>query len=259
MDGEQLSLDLFPPPSFDSLLMQQRFDGIRVTISRRLKRGWYLKFHRIDKTTVLTIPHYLESAPQEIKEALLQWVLCACGRGKDRRKKKREIEHRIWNYIESIQAAPSRSRAVDPGEYAKKAHGTVYDLQEIFDSINNRFFGGRIEGYVRWGGYATTTSYQSRKKDSNGNPCDLITIAGAYDHPSVPRYAIEAVMYHEMLHIAIPPRRIQGRRTIHGKEFTRAERQFPAYTQWRQWERKHLRKLAGALKRKRTLLQRRKK
>ncbi|NLE01045.1 MAG: hypothetical protein GX640_14350, partial [Fibrobacter sp.] len=77
----------------------------------------------------------------------------------------------------------------------------------------------------------------------------LITIAGVYNHPDVPLFAIEAVMYHEMLHIAVPPFKKNGRFVIHGPEFKARERQYASYEKWHEWERSSLRKLARTLKR----------
>ena len=63
----------------------------------------------------------------------------------------------------------------------------------------------------------------------------MITIAGIYNDPTVPRFAIESIMFHEMLHIAIPPFQKNGRNVIHGSAFRQAEKTFPHYHTWRQW------------------------
>jgi hypothetical protein len=78
------------------------------------------------------------------------------------------------------------------------------------------------------------------KIDPAGNRVNLITIAGVYDLPTVPRFAIEAILHHEMLHIAIPPVRGTGRSVIHGSAFKTAEKKFEHYLKWRAWEKTDL-------------------
>jgi hypothetical protein len=121
----------------------------------------------------------------------------------------------------------------------------------VFDHINARYYDSSLRSYVRWGERASITSYQTARDAPDGSRYNLITIAGAYNHPSVPRYAIEGIMYHEMLHIAIPPVVSGGRRTVHGREFRRAERRFEHFREWCSWQRTHLRTLAAAIRRRR--------
>jgi predicted SprT family Zn-dependent metalloprotease len=59
----------------------------------------------------------------------------------------------------------------------------------------------------------------------------------------VPRHAIEGIVFHEMLHIAIPPYKRSGKNVIHGPEFRKAERGFPHFNAWRKWEKEHLKSI----------------
>ena len=88
------------------------------------------------------------------------------------------------------------------------------------------------------------------KKTKSGEPCSVITIAGIYDHPEVPLFAIEGILYHEMLHEAIPPYSRNGRRVIHGPEFNNAERAFPGFVRWREWEKTELHRLVRKFRQK---------
>ncbi|MDR0330193.1 MAG: hypothetical protein LBH93_00575, partial [Chitinispirillales bacterium] len=53
-----------------------------------------------------------------------------------------------------------------------------------------------------------------------------------------------------MLHIAIPPRTVNGRRVIHGRDFKAAERKYPLYNQWIKWEKENMGKLLTKARRK---------
>ena len=56
---------------------------------------------------------------------------------------------------------------------------------------------------------------------------NTIVVSRIFDGPKVPRYAIEYLMYHEMLHLKHPVRVRAGRRCVHSREFQAEERLFP--------------------------------
>jgi predicted metal-dependent hydrolase len=56
-----------------------------------------------------------------------------------------------------------------------------------------------------------------------------IMISRKLDSPAVPRYLVEYVVYHEMLHIRFPVERRGQRRVVHSREFREAEKKFPKY------------------------------
>ena len=69
----------------------------------------------------------------------------------------------------------------------------------------------------------------------------VIRIHPAIDDTRVPRYFVEMVVFHEMLHQIHPPAVDgAGRRVVHGAEFRAAERRFPGYWRARAWEKAHL-------------------
>ena len=56
---------------------------------------------------------------------------------------------------------------------------------------------------------------------------NTIVVSRVFDRPSSPRYAIEYLLYHEMLHLKHPVRVKAGRRCVHSREFQAEERLFP--------------------------------
>ena len=52
-------------------------------------------------------------------------------------------------------------------------------------------------------------------------------VSRVFDRPSSPRYAIEYLLFHEMLHLKHPVRMRGLRRCVHSREFKADERQFP--------------------------------
>jgi predicted metal-dependent hydrolase len=56
---------------------------------------------------------------------------------------------------------------------------------------------------------------------------NTIVVSRVFDRPSSPRYAIEYLLYHEMLHLKHPVTMNGVRRCVHSHEFKAEERQFP--------------------------------
>jgi hypothetical protein len=103
------------------------------------------------------------------------------------------------------------------------AQGEVYDLDEVFDSLNVRFFHGLLgKPRLTWSGQS------ARRLLGHYDPAhNTIMVSRIFDRPQVPRYAMEYLMYHEMLHLKHPVKTRGGRRCVHSREFMAEERQFP--------------------------------
>jgi len=70
---------------------------------------------------------------------------------------------------------------------------------------------------------------------------NVIRIHPDLDRDYVPRYFIESVLLHEMLHVDLGVSRTSdGRRSSHSREFKRRECDLPNYERAREWERAHL-------------------
>ena len=52
-------------------------------------------------------------------------------------------------------------------------------------------------------------------------------ISRVFDHARVPRYAVEYILYHEMLHLKHPVKLRGSRRCVHSAEFQAEEKIFP--------------------------------
>lgn len=253
----QLSLPLLIDPSFSELINSERISGLEVKTSSRLKRSWHLKVNRYTGQRFLTVPSYLDCAPVEIKIALINWAqLPIHSKKTELIQQKRFLEKQIQSFILSLDPSFYSNR-LDISKLGQNTKGNRYDLKDIFDQINNSYFDNTIVASVRWGAQYSLTSYQTTKTAPTGERINLITIAGVYNHPDVPVFAIEAVMYHEMLHISVPPYKKNGRNVIHSPEFKNKERMFAFYDQWREWEKKCIRDLAKRSKKGKKLFRKR--
>jgi len=101
--------------------------------------------------------------------------------------------------------------------------GHTYDLEKIFDELNMRYFSG-------WLARPQLTWSQNHARNSLGHydPAhNAIVISRVFDHPRVPCYAVEYIVYHEMLHLKHPVKLRGSRRCVHSAEFQAEEKMFP--------------------------------
>lgn len=243
----------FEPASFDEVIRNLDISNLKIIVNSRLKRSWHVKINTISDFRTLTIPSYLQNAPFEVKKALVEWATLPQKVPPSRKEHlvsmKRSLEASVQNYISKNHATQSGHRlniSTDPMFHK----GVKYDLLDIFDTVNREYFNSELKALLRWGNRTSGTSYQMTRRLSSSDHVNVITIAGCYNHPDIPRFAIEAVMYHEMLHIKIPPYKKNGRNIIHGQEFRLEERKFRYFKEWRSWEKEHLRLIVRNLRRK---------
>ncbi len=104
-----------------------------------------------------------------------------------------------------------------------RARGHIYDLEAIFQRLNQRFFGGLLaQPRLAW------SRDHARASLGHYDPAhNAIVISRILDQGHVPACAVEYVVYHEMLHLKHPVRRKGSRRRVHTREFQAEERLFP--------------------------------
>ena len=148
-------------------------------------------------------------------------------------------------YIELHQDRIKKNPVRRANQPVLNSKGDIWDLQEIFDSLNRRFFDGELDIAITWGKRSRRRPkrHRSIKMGSYSVEDQLIRIHPALDRPFVPRYFIELVVYHEMLHHIHPMPVINGKRRFHTPEFRAQERAFPHYDRARRWERNNIDKL----------------
>ena len=129
-----------------------------------------------------------------------------------------------------------------PRAVVLRHRGLHFDLKEVFDSLNSRHFDGQIRAFVTWG---RRTRARRRSRSIHFGSYNwargVIRIHPDLDRGFVPRYFLESVLFHEMLHahLGIAEGR-RGRRDAHGSAFRRLEHDWPGYERARMWERAHL-------------------
>lgn len=202
-------------PAPDCRVEYRPFAGLRSTI--RL-RGNGAEIH---------ISDVLVDAPPLVLEALAEILLTQVFR----RRPSREARECYLAYV----FRPEVRRRIDEARRRRgskrmlPARGRFFDLQEILEKLNRRFFrGGLSPVRIGWSpkrSRAILGHYDSAHR--------AITISRWLDSSSVPRDLVEFLVFHEMLHIHYPVERRGPRRVLHSREFREAEKKFPTYEQAR--------------------------
>jgi len=131
-----------------------------------------------------------------------------------------------------------------PREVVLDVEGAHHNLQDVFDSLNERYFDGQIEARITWGPRAKRKRGRtSIKLGSYAVEDKLIRIHPVLDARDVPAFFVEWIVYHEMLHEVHDMPIVDGRRVYHTREFRRAEAAFEHYVESVLWERTNLHKL----------------
>jgi predicted metal-dependent hydrolase len=167
----------------------------------------------------------LEGAPENVIESIAHILLAKIYR------KPIESAHttRFRRYVSShdMRAKSHLLRQVRGRKRIGSAKGVVYHLEEMFDELNHRFFHGLLaRPRMTW------SQVRSRRSLAHYDPAhNAIVVSRIFDQPLVPRYAIEYILYHEMLHLKHPVKMRGSRRCVHGKEFQADEKLFPQFRQ----------------------------
>ena len=109
--------------------------------------------------------------------------------------------------------------------------GQFYDLDEVFESLNQRFFHGLLgRPLLTWSGH-----YAKRSLGHYDPAHNTIVVSRVFDRKTTPRYAVEYLLYHEMLHLKHPVKVRAGRRCVHPRAFQLEERLFPEWREAREF------------------------
>jgi hypothetical protein len=134
----------------------------------------------------------------------------------------------------------SRGRKVLSG-----AAGAVYDLDGVFEKVNQIYFAGKLaKPVLTWSAGKTY-----RILGHHDAAHETIVISRSLDSRDVPKFVVEYVMFHEMLHVFHPTKNVNGRRMNHTREFRESERKFLYYTEAESWITANARRLKSNVKR----------
>ena len=163
---------------------------------------------------------------------------------------RRRVPDEAEEVYDAYQDSAIREEVVmvrDPGrKIVTTSKGDVYDLDEIFDNLNFWYFGGGLEKPVLTWSAKKTYRILAHHDATHAT----IVVSKSLDTPDVPRYVVEYVVFHEMLHIHHPTVHHNGRRYNHTAAFRRDERRFPHYRAAEDWIERSVRTLKRRARKK---------
>lgn len=196
-----------PMPAFH--VKFRRFTSLNTTI--RLREG----------KIFVSLSDLLEGAPEAIFHAIAHILIAKLYRkpidpSQALRYRRFTSSEAVSRQTELIRQTRGRKKFTGP-------QGDFYDLDEVFEVLNARFFYGLL-GRPK----LTWSTQTARRLLGHYDPAhNTIVVSKVFDHRRVPRYAIEYLLFHEMLHLKHPVKVRGGRRCVHSREFQADERLFP--------------------------------
>lgn len=196
-------------------------------------------FQRHRGTWRLRLHHMFLAAPDNVLDVLARFIRqgdAASSAALDK------FIERNKALIRKLPASQLRKRLkIEP-------RGHTHDLARIFQSLNARYFKGRNTATITYGpAPKTRLPRKSIKMGSYSADAKVIRIHPALDQARVPRYFVEWIVFHEMLHHVHRARKGEdGRRCVHTPEFVAAERRFHDFRRAQRWEDENLEVLLRA-------------
>lgn len=222
------------------LLLFEPLDSIYERVFRELKPRtrmpqFSIRFHpyanldskiAIDperKHITVKLSDMLEKAPPSVLEALSYILLCKLYR----KPVPAEYDRSYLIYVnrDEMRRKALLTRQARGRKPRRSPRGSFYDLDELFDALNREFFGGKLARPVlSWSRQA------SRRSLGYYDPAHhSIVISKLFDSAEIPRFLVDYILYHEMLHVKYPAEQRSVRRCVHTRQFKAEERRFPRY------------------------------
>jgi hypothetical protein len=108
---------------------------------------------------------------------------------------------------------------------ATNPRGQQFDLERLFDELNKNYFAGGLQRpHIGW----STRNWRRQFGCYDPGP-NQILLNRRMDRAGVPQFAVEYVLFHEMLHVKHPTRRSGCSLVSHSKEFREEEKRFAEF------------------------------
>jgi hypothetical protein len=209
-------------------IFQKTFRELRPNASLPELKIEFFAFANVNNTIrlrngrlLVRLSDLLEGAPGSILRAIAHILLAKMyrqpiDRGHAARYRKYVASHEIIRKVHLVRQMRGRKRLRSP-------RGHFYDLDTVFEELNTRFFHGLMaRPRMSW------SQTKTRRILGHYDPAhNAIIISRIFDHPAIPRYVLEYIVYHEMLHLKHPVKLRGSRRCVHSAEFQAEEKLFP--------------------------------
>lgn len=210
--------------SFTSIIKQlggPEFHSARVSFYPYARLTNTIRFR--DGHFEVRLSDILEEAPPEVLEAALT-VLGSKLLKQPVPPPAREI-YQSYVAHPGIRAKVRSVRMTRGRKHLGSPVGKVFDLRQLYDEVNASYFSAQLDvQYLSW----------SRRKNRRtlghyDGAHSAIIVNRRLDSRFVPKYVVNYVLFHEMLHAHFGEEYRNGRRSIHHAAFRQAEKGFAEY------------------------------
>jgi len=174
-----------------------------------------------ERMIFVRISDLLEGAPESVLHAIAHILLAKLYR----KEIDRQHNARYRRYVTSheVRHKTDLIRTLRGSKRITTTKGRMYDLDEVFETLNQKFFHGLMaRPQLTW------SDHNARRMLGHYDPAhNTIVISRVFDRPTTPRFAVEYLLYHEMLHLKHPVKMRGSRRCVHTPEFMAEEKLFP--------------------------------
>lgn len=198
--------------------------GIKLHLKINDNRSTMLNVKWEPDCTRVSLHRMFLQAPQNIMQALACYL-----KGDDRK-----LSPSIKAYIEQHLQKLDYSHELDLTRL--ETSGRCYDLKDIYDEINRDYFEGSLKLHITWFGTHRGSQCKRVTFGLYHDPLRLIKINRRLDNRQFPKYFVEYVVYHEMLHYVCPAFVDEtGYKHIHSKAFKERESKFKYFKEAQEW------------------------
>ncbi|MBW1979671.1 MAG: hypothetical protein JRJ12_00455 [Deltaproteobacteria bacterium] len=180
------------------------------------------------------VHHMFVAAERRIWQALAEFIKSSTRKAPD------ILAEFVEANSDKIRRQPPRRHRVH-----LRPTGQYFDLQEIFNRLNQDYFQGKLCCRITWGARRRLKQKKTIRLGSYSEKTGIIRVNAALDRSFVPAYVIEGVVYHEMLHHHLGVEVKNGRRYSHSRLFRQLEARYPHHQKVTAWINKRAALLSG--------------
>jgi predicted SprT family Zn-dependent metalloprotease len=154
------------------------------------------------------------------------------------------VRRRLNAFISENESKIRRRREPrSPRKISITTQGRHFNLRDSFQRLNRKYFEGCTECAITWGNRRKRGRQKTVRLGSYSPATGVIRINRILDRDYVPKYVLDEIIYHEMLHHHLGIEKKKGRRFHHHETFKEMEKKFPHSDRAQRWIEKNLHRL----------------
>jgi hypothetical protein len=246
-----------PPQVSDETRLAQAFEDALLALLRKKPKptvesrfypyvGLSSTIRRRQGRVFARVSDLLRAAPQKVLYSLACILIAKLYRLKVPLEQERIYrEHTLQPAVIDATEATRRRRGF---KITTSARGRRFDLDVLFDRLNDRYFDGRLRKPVLSWGQKPTHRVLGHHDHVHG----AIILSPTLDDKEVPEFVVEYVLFHEMLHVRHKAAVVGNRTIYHNESFKADEKRFERLTAASRWleefaeKRRRRRRVAGS-------------